>query len=158
MPDEKVKIPAEKESVKKLDELVSISLNADGTVNLKLPREQFTEAVKEAIDEAGDGEIMQLCVLKYQHPDACLRDIVQACTLDGMVLDCRLKFGPECPPISVTECPPDLICAKLRIPEKDCRLNRIIDIPTIRDWIKQGILLERTLSAQQLKQIKADRI
>jgi len=156
MADEKGKILAEQESVKKLDELVSISLNKDGTINLKLTKEQFSEAVREAIIEAGDEyKILPVCVLKYTGP-VDEEETIVLCRTKGLV-KCPRDMVLECSPKNVLQCPPDISCKKLRIPDWRCAANRIIDGPMINDWIMQGILIERTLPAEQLKSIKSSR-
>ena len=65
MPKEMEVTDKAEESVKELDELVSISLNEDGTVNLKLTKELFTEAIRDALDAGDDAESIPICILKY---------------------------------------------------------------------------------------------
>jgi len=193
MPDEKT--IKTQENVKNLNDLVSISLTDDGNVNLKLTKEQFSEAVREAIDAGDSTEAIPVCLLKYYSRESVELEApadfapLPPCSIDNLDIQCsRVSMNlPKCAGLEtpydsmtldpgivlcrpkdmlfaceyklVAVCPTHNIyqCKKLEIPVLHCGLNRVIEWPMLRDWIKQGILLERSLSEAQLKLIMTDR-
>jgi len=53
------------ESADEMDELVSVSLNKDGTINLQITAEQFSGAIRDALDAGGKADSLHFCLLHY---------------------------------------------------------------------------------------------